>query len=51
MWVWDAIKVIQNVSLKLSKTPGTEGKIVQDEINDVLNKKHGNQTITQNVNC
>lgn len=38
----DAIKIIDNVFLKLNQIPGTVGKMVQEKINDVLEKNQGN---------
>ena len=42
----DAIK-IDNVFLKLNQVPGTVGRMVQEKINDVLEKNQGYQTLTQ----
>jgi len=42
-----AIEVIQDDSLKLSKVPGSVGKMVQEKMNDVLAKNKGYQTLTQ----
>jgi len=41
------IEVIQVVSLKLSKVPGTAWKMVQEKMNDVLEKNKDYQTLTQ----
>jgi len=44
----DAIKIIDNVFLKLNQVPGTVGKMVQEKMNDVLEKNKGYPNINSN---
>lgn len=43
----DAVKIIEDVFLKLNQVPGTVGKMIQGKMNDVLEKNEGYQTLAQ----
>ncbi|XP_022180013.1 uncharacterized protein LOC111040403 [Myzus persicae] len=43
----DAIKLIEDVFFKLNLVPGTVGKMIQEKMNDVLEKNKGYQTLVQ----
>jgi len=43
----DAIKIIEDVFLKLNQVPGTVGKMIQEKMNDVLHENEGYQTINK----
>jgi len=43
----DAVKIIEDVFLKLNQVPGTVRKMIQGKMNDVLEKNEGYQTLAQ----